>query len=149
MAIQSGQILTPARLNKRSVRVRRTTSLSLTTGAVTVVSWDVEEFDNSDMFSGPSTVITLPVAGLWGFVASGSFASNATGLRRLLVDVNSTTTFPTIDARTAVSGDNTAITLSGTHLAAAGDQLRVHAHQTSGGTLAFQGGYFSAWLIES
>ncbi len=150
MGIQSGDWLYPVRLNTRSTRARRTTNLSLTSGSVTVVSFDTEDWDNSAMFPGSSSVIILPVAGLWGFTAAGAFASNGTGLRRLLVDVNGGGTYPTIDSRPAVSGDNTAVTLSGSHVAAAGDALQLFAHQTSGGALNLLAGvYFAAWLIES
>lgn len=150
MAILSGQRLTPVRLNTRSARARRTTTQSLATGSVTVVTFDSETWDNAVMFSAPSTVITLPVAGLWGFAAGGTFTSNGTGLRRLLVDVNASGTYPWIDSRPAVTGDNTAITLSDTHVAAAGDQLQLFGHQTSGGALNMLAGTrFSAWLIES
>ncbi|MDG4809946.1 hypothetical protein O7634_24610 [Micromonospora sp. WMMD1120] len=149
MGIQTGNYLTPQRLNTRSVRARRTNTLSLSSGAVTAISFDAEDFDNSSMFAATSTIITLPIGGLWGFAAGGVFASNGTGLRRLLVDVNGSGTYPWIDSRSAVSGDNTAITLSDTHVAAAGDQLQLFAHQNSGGALNLLAGVrFSAWLIE-
>ncbi|MCZ7376554.1 hypothetical protein [Micromonospora sp. WMMC250] len=150
MAIQTGDYLTPARLNTRSVRARRSTSLSLTSGSITVVPFDAEDWDNASMFSATSSTISLSVAGLWGFAAFGAFASNGTGLRRLLVDVNSTSSYPTINSRPAVSGDNTHITVSGSHVATAGDALQLFAHQTSGGALnLLAGSYFTAWLIES
>ncbi|MEU7771218.1 hypothetical protein AB0C44_07820 [Micromonospora taraxaci] len=114
------------------------------------MSFDAEDWDNAAMFSATSSNISLPVAGLWGFAAFGAFASNATGLRRLLVDVNSTGSYPTINSRPAVSGDNTHITVSGSHVATAGDALQLFAHQTSGGALnLLAGSYFTAWLIES
>lgn len=150
MAILSGQRLTPVRLNTRVVRARRTTALSLTSGTITAVTFDAEDWDNAAMFAATSAVITLPAAGLWGFMALGAFASNVTGMRRLMVDPNGSGTYPTIDSRPAVSGDNTHVTVSGSHIAAAGDVLRLHAHQTSGVALnLLAGAYFTAWLIES
>ncbi|MEK8107400.1 hypothetical protein NKG94_23785 [Micromonospora sp. M12] len=114
-----------------------------------MITFDTEDFDNSSMFSASSTILNLPIAGLWGFAAAGAFASNGTGLRRLLVDVNGSGTYPTIDSRPAVTGDNTAVTLSDTIVAAAGDQLQLFGHQTSGGNLnLIAGTRFSAWLIE-
>lgn len=150
MAIQAGQYLRPARLNTRAVRASRAGVLSLTSGTITPIPFDTEDFDNASMFAPTSTSIFLPVAGLWGFSAYGGFASNATGIRRLLVELGSTGAFPTIDERNAVTGDVTHITVSGSHVAAAGEALRLNAHQTSGGALnLLAGAYFTAWLIES
>ncbi|MET7867989.1 hypothetical protein [Micromonospora taraxaci] len=151
MGIQTGDYLTPARLNTRSVRARRTTTLSLTSGSVTAVPFDAEDWDNAAMFSATSSNISLPVAGLWGFAGFGAIQSNATGLRRLLVDVNSSGTFsPAVNSRPPVSGDNTHITISGSHVATAGDTLQLCAHQTSGGALnLLANAYFTVWLIES
>ncbi|MEU7677886.1 hypothetical protein AB0C42_24100 [Micromonospora taraxaci] len=151
MAILSGQRLPPTRLNTRTVRIRRTTTLSLATGTITPITFDLEDFDNAAMFSPPAAVLTLPVAGLWGFLAYGGIASNATGHRRLLVELGPTGSYPTIDQRPAVSGDDTHITLSGSHSASSpGEQLRLAAQQNSGGALLLRAGaYFTAWLIES
>ncbi|MEH0841628.1 hypothetical protein V6U81_04420 [Micromonospora sp. CPCC 205711] len=150
MAITAGQKLTSARLTTQACRARRSTTLSLTSGTITPITFDVDSFDNSSIFGPPSTALTLPTAGLWGILAYGGFASNATGLRRLLVEIGSTGTYPTIDERMAVSGDATHITLAGTYVASAGDILRLAAHQTSGGALnLLADAYFSVWLIES
>ncbi|MDG4762377.1 hypothetical protein [Micromonospora sp. WMMD710] len=150
MSVHTGDYLTPARLNTRSVRARRSTTLSLTSGTITGVTFDTEDWDNAAMFAPSSTVITLPVAGLWAFAAFGAFTSNATGLRRLLIDVNATSTYPYIDSRPAVSGDNTHVTLTDTHVAAAGDTLQLFAHQTSGSTFNLLANCrLAAWLIES
>ncbi|MEV1331116.1 hypothetical protein AB0J20_16240 [Micromonospora costi] len=151
MAIQSGNRLTPTRLNTRGVRARRAAAQTLTTGTLTAISWDTEDWDNASMFSGSSTSITLPVAGLWGVLAYAGFTSNATGQRRLLLEEGSSGVYPTIDSRPAVSGDATHVTMSGSYVAAtAGVTIRIRAHQTSGGNLdVLAGAYFTAWLIES
>jgi len=150
MAILSGQRLTPPRLNTRGVRVRRTTTQSLASGSLTAITWDTEDFDSSTIAGPPTTAVTLSSSGLWGFIAYASFASNGTGYRRLMIDPNALASYPTIDARTAVSGDGTSITFSGTYWGASGDVLRLHAHQNSGGALnLLAGAYFACWLIES
>lgn len=148
MAIQSGQRLTPVRLNARALRLSRTTTQPLTSGAITPITWDTEDYDNSSIVTSPSALITLPEAGLWAFLGFVAIQSNGTGYRRLLMDPNLSATYPTIDARAAVSGDNTAITISGTYVAAAGDQLRLNAQQNSGGSLnVLAGAYLALWLI--
>ncbi|MEU1602691.1 hypothetical protein [Micromonospora matsumotoense] len=150
MAITAGQKLTASRLNIRTCRARRTTILSLTTGTLTPVSFDVNDFDNSSLFTAGGTLITLPVAGHWGFSAYGGFASNATGQRRVLVEIGTSGVYPGRDARPAVSGDLTHATCSGSYVASAGDQLRMVVHQTSGGALNLAAdAYFSVWYIAS
>lgn len=150
MAITAGQKLTSARLTTKTSRARRSTALSLTSGTITPITFDVDDFDNASIFGPPSTALTLPTAGLWGFAAYGGFQSNATGLRRLLVEIGSTGTYPTIDERNAVAGDVTHITCSGSYVASAGDILRLSAHQTSGIALnLLANAYFTVWLIES
>ncbi|WP_433232418.1 hypothetical protein ACQP2H_10565 [Micromonospora sp. CA-248260] len=150
MAITAGQKLTASRLNIRTVRARRTTTLSLTSGTLTAVTLDTSDFDNSSMFTPGGSLITLPIAGVWGFQVYGSFASNATGQRRFLMEIGTTGVYTGIDSRPAVSGDVTHITLSGSYVASAGDQLRVVAHQTSGGALNLLAGlYITAWYVAS
>ncbi|MFG1898700.1 hypothetical protein ACGFIP_32300 [Micromonospora zamorensis] len=148
MGIQSGNFLYPVRLNTRAVRLSRSTPQPLTSGTITPITWDTEDFDNSLIVGSPSAAIVLPEAGLWAFVAFVAFQSNSTGLRRLLLDPNLSGTYPSIDSRPAVSGDNTHITISDTYLAAAGDTLRLNAHQNAGVSLnALAGAHFTAWLI--
>ncbi|WP_431728572.1 hypothetical protein [Verrucosispora sp. TAA-831] len=150
MPIYAGQDLGPGNLNTLAARASRSTTQSAASGALTAVNFNIEDYDNANMFAPTSTNMTLPVAGLWAFAGYAAVATNATGYRRLLIEVGVTGTYVTIDQRPAVAGDNTHMSIAGTYLANAGDQLRLIVQQNSGAALNITAGAsLSAWLIIS
>lgn len=150
MSVQSGQRITPARINKRAIRFRRTVTQLLGSGSFVPIQWDAEDFDNTLIGFPPTTSIALPGVGLWGFAGYAGVQSNANGNRRLLLEIGSSGVYPTIDQRQAVNGDATHMTISGTHVSTGGDVLRLNVQQNSGINLnLLADATFSVWLIES
>lgn len=119
-------------------RVYNTANLSLaTSGTFAALTFDSERYDNGGLHSTAANTsrLTAPVTGLYSIGCSVAFASNATGRREVVIQLNGTTNIAW-DTRTAVNGERTKVTLSGVeyHLLAA-DYVEVVAMQTSGGAL--------------
>jgi hypothetical protein len=114
--------------------VSRSTAQSISTATVTYITFDTEVIDTTGtMFSASSTTITIPETGIYMVSGYCGLAVNATGYRRLLLDQNGT--FMIIDARPAVSGDNTHMTLNTLLACALGDTLRLAVDHSAGVSL--------------
>jgi hypothetical protein len=114
--------------------VTRSTVQSIPNSSITYITFDTELVDTTGtMFAASSTTITVPETGI--YLASGyvGITFNATGYRRLLLDQNGG--FPIIDARTAVNGDHTHMTLNTLLVCTAGDAIKLAVDQNSGGAI--------------
>jgi hypothetical protein len=114
--------------------VTRSTVQAITNATITYITFDTELVDTTGtMFTASSTTITVPETGI--YLASGyvGMTFNATGYRRLLLDQNGS--FPIIDARGAVNGDHTHMTLNTLLVCTVGDTIKLAVEQTSGGAL--------------
>lgn len=133
-----------------SMRAHRTTTLALPSGSIVPITFDTEDFDiPGGIFTAGGSIITLPIAGLWGVAVYGGTAINAVGFRRFLIEQGTSGVYPIIDQRPAVTADNTHVTATGTYKAAAGDTLRIDANQNSGGSVNLLiGATVSVWLIQ-
>lgn len=90
VTIASGMRLTPARLNPAQCIVTRVASQTITTGGSgTAVSFSAEEIDSNGMWSS-GTNVTVQVAGTYDLNGSTIFATGATGVRAINVQVNGT-----------------------------------------------------------
>ncbi len=114
--------------------VTRSTAQSIATATITSITFDTEVIDTTGtMFTASSTTITVPETGIYAVSGYCAITSNATGYRRLLLDQNGS--FVIIDARGAVNGDHTHMTLNTLLVCVAGDAIKLAVEQTSGGAL--------------
>lgn len=122
-----------------AARVYRTTNQTITNGVTTSISFDAERYDTNGMHDNSTNPerITIQTAGKYAFKGNVSFASNATGIRDILILLNGTTTIAQI-LLTPVNGFVTIIDISCDYECAAGDyvELQVFHNITGGGTLA-------------
>lgn len=116
---------------------RSTAQTGIVTATPTDISFDTEVTDDYGMFTPTSATITLSHTGLWLVSAYCAIESNATGYRRLLL--NHAAAFVIIDARPAVNGDASHMTIQGVISATAADTIKVAVEQTSGANRATAG----------
>lgn len=125
-------------------RVTRTADQNISSGTITAVSWDSEDFDPDDMHdnsTNPSR-ITIPSdgAGLYMLGANIMFAADATGRRRVFFRKNGVVR--TNHEYGEISLDHVdgpriwAATASWIDVAAGNDYYEVFVYQDSGSTLA-------------
>jgi hypothetical protein len=66
------------------VRVRRAAAQSIANSTDTLVTFDAQDYDNTDMWVvGSATRITIQMAGVYSFLAVVQWAANSTGSRKL------------------------------------------------------------------
>lgn len=120
-----------------SARAYNSGTQTLTTATYTAITLNSERWDDDGYHSTSvnTSRLTAPVSGRYHIGASLGFASNATGVRQLLLQVNGTTVIAR-DERGAVNGDNTRITIHTLYELAAGDYVEMVGYQSSGGNLA-------------
>lgn len=123
-------------------QARRTTALSITSGAFPVVTFDAEDYDSGTIhdLSTNTSRLTAPTDGLYVITANVAFASNATGDRKAYLCINSAGTIvgATIIAavsQRAASADITAFPITKTHYMTAGQYVELFVSQDSGGAL--------------
>lgn len=116
------------------VAVRTAVQVITTGGGGQLISFDTEEFDNSNMFTPTSTNITIQSDGLYLVAFYLEFAANATGIRAADIIVNGTgETGITISLASAAL--TTRMTATNTFLLAPSDVLTFLAFQNSGGSI--------------
>jgi hypothetical protein len=122
--------------NQRSVKVRRTTNLSLAvSGTIQVVPWESVLVDRSGLWaSGTPNRITVDKPGMYMISAQVEFAANATGDRELAIRKNGVASdlLKTSLKSSTLAND---LALSGCLQLAAGDYIELWANQTSTGAL--------------
>lgn len=125
---------------KPSCRVYNSANIALTTGVITVLTFDSETWDNGGCHSTSSNTsrITIPSgsSGLWDIGATVQFAANATGSRAVSFIINGGAN-PLARHEITVNGagNDTSINISTTWLFAVGDYIECTAFQSSGGNL--------------
>lgn len=116
---------------------------TLSTATWTILSFNTEEHDNAAMHdeSTNNDRITIPRDGIFVAGFQVVFDTNTTGLRWAYLTVNAAAATPTVgeilaaDNQTPVTGFGTFLSGCATKDLTAGDILRVHAYQNSGGDL--------------
>lgn len=131
-----------------SCMVRRATTLTLTTGTETLVAFDSEDEDASNIHSGGVFTVPAGAGGVWRFTAYGSMASSATGRRVFRLNRSSTT--PATNSLVFLTWPAPATGVFGGAVPwegrlAAGDALRLWARQDSGADLALPASGDAAW----
>lgn len=142
-----GQIIDPTTfgnavadaVNWNGGRWRRNANQSCGSGALTAIVWDTEDQDPDSMVPIPSSIITIPVAGVWS-IAVSMVAAGATTCPRLLLDIaiTSSLTAMTSTYRACAPGEDV---VSGgfTWRLAAGDSLQVRLFHIQGAAVNFTG----------
>lgn len=119
------------------VRVYNTVNQSVPNNTDQGLIFNSEEFDPYNSFDAnydPSRLVAA-VAGYYQVSASVSWATNATGERRLILHKNDIGQVIEMDSRMAVSGNPTIQNLSTLIHLNVGEHVELHAVQTSGGPL--------------
>jgi hypothetical protein len=112
---------------------------SISNGTITIVSWTTSVAGTGITFSNPTTVFTIPVAGLYSVSYGATFAANGTGVRSIWGTISGTTVQLATTTVSAVSGDFTRLCGGFQYRFAANDTLSVRVFQTSGGALNIGG----------
>lgn len=118
-------------------RVYNNANISLpTSGTFAVLTFNTERYDNGALHSTSvnTSRLTAPITGLYSGGCSVTFASNLTGRREVVIQINGTTNIA-YDAIPAVNGAQTRLSVPFEWQMVAGDYLEVFAMQTSGGAL--------------
>lgn len=120
-------------------KVTGTGAQSIPDAAATVILWDDEVQDAASFHSTSSSTeqVQVPVPGWYRVTATGQFASNATGYRRMDVLVNGAQTAGGTVCVNAVNGDVTALSTSLDVYLLPSQNVRVEVTQNSGGALNF------------
>lgn len=123
---------------KGSFAARQNAVTSITNGVDTTVIFQTEDRDNESAYNNATGVWTCAVTGLYLFTATVAFASNATGVRGVLIlQSNGLFARNWVTAATDSTGHCSASVI---FLVTAPATVQVKAYQSSGGALNTQGG---------
>lgn len=147
----SGQTITADWLN-RNIRdsqvfltyapttiVSRESTQSIPNNSETDITFDTEITDTDDMFSNPSTDITIQRPGIYAIQHSIDFAANTTGIRATHIAINGTIVSEN-GGVTAPGGADTGLTCSTVVALNKGDVVTCFCFQNSGGALNISSG---------
>lgn len=112
---------------------RQGAAVSTTSGVVTTIPWDTEDFTDGIPFS--AGVFTIPATGYYQVNARATFDANATGPRNIRAVVAGSASTAGIFQGTPMAGSGTSVALSRLLKLTAGDTVTIQVSQTSGGTL--------------
>lgn len=117
-----------------SVRVKNSTTQSLTDSTLTALTFDTEDFDNGAMHSTSSNTsrLTAPSTGYYISTCSVGFAANSTGTRQVFIRKNGSTLLGSTETVAGADGGTTRITTATIINLSATDYLECIAYQTSG-----------------
>lgn len=124
-------------LRPPAVLVSRTgTAISLTTGVITPITWDTEILDYAaaGFFTASSDTITIQVAGVYLVTGYCGIASNASGRRRITIQINGVNR-----SLISLNADTTQIhhlSIAGQFNLAVNDTVKLAVAQDSGGPLS-------------
>lgn len=117
-------------------RVYNDAATTLTTGVVTILTFNQERFDTDSIHdtSSNSSRLTCKTAGVYAIYGSASFAANATGMRQLFIRLNGTTNIAPAQSPAATFG-RTHIWITTVYNLAVNGYVELTAFQDSGGNL--------------
>lgn len=130
-----------------SMKAKKETTLSLTTGSWTIITgWDAAEVDTHGGFNNTTGVYTVQVPGYYKVVGQITYATNSTGTRNIQINRNSESLATPRIATASTPGvgpNECTANASSTDFYNTGDTIRIYGLQTSGGNLgtSTSGGY--------
>lgn len=132
--VRASDFISPSCTATRSVA-----QTGIVTSTPTALLFDTEVEDNLGMFAPTSDTITIKRAGTYVVTGYGAIESNATGYRRLLIELNGGGAYVAIDQRPAVATDATHMTISATIPCGLNDTLKLFIEHSSGANRATVG----------
>lgn len=121
----------------------RSTTQSIGNGSFTDITWPTEEDDNMAGFTAGGSVITVSTAGIWTVKAGILWPANGTGTRALLIIIDGVELTGAGDERIPTAAASTRQVVSADVKLTAGQQIKMQAFQSSGGSLNINSGRFS------
>ncbi len=118
-------------------RVYNSANITLTTGVVTLLTFNSERYDNDTIHSTSTNTgrLTAQTEGYYIINGSCRWVANATGQRFLNIKLNGTTFIGTQSLDTTSGGNPAVIALPTIYFLNVGDYVELHAFQNSGGNL--------------
>jgi hypothetical protein len=121
-------------------RVYHSATTAIGNGVQTRLAFDSELFDTDGMHDlvsglGFGERLTAKTQGLYSISAHVQFASNATGIRQLYLQVNGATIIAMVTTDATSGGANTDMSIETKYRLAVNDYVEVWVQQTSGGNL--------------
>lgn len=134
------------------VRLKNSANQSINSAALTILTFDQEDFDDLGWHSGadPARIIVpAGAAGLYQFTAGVSWAPSALGIRQLRIRMNGVTNLASEERTITAAGAGEDQTLTTIWRMNVGDYVEATAYQTSGGALNSVGGTGYSPLLEA
>lgn len=122
-----------------SPRASRSTDQNITNSTDEAITFDGVNNDAWGCWSsGQATRLTAPLTGRYMAMGAVQWASNGTGIRRLIIEKTGTSTVARVDQAPAAAGSPTwqQVTSHAFDMTAGTDYIRLMVRQSSGGTLA-------------
>lgn len=125
-----------------ATKATRSTAQSIATATDEVITFDSASYNDWGAWNNVSNQarITAPVTGRYMVIGNATFAGNATGFRRLSIELNASSTLATIHSMSNLAGTATSLSVSAVHTFAVGDYVRLQVRQNSGAPLDVNAG---------
>jgi hypothetical protein len=125
-----------------ATKATRSTAQSIANATDAYIDFDSATYNDWGAWNASATQarLTAPVTGRYMVIGNAAFAGNATGFRRLFIEVNGTTVISSQHSHANVAATPTSINISAVQTLAIGDYVRLGARQTSGGALDVNSG---------
>jgi hypothetical protein len=114
------------------IELRRSLDLTVGTGSVSEIGWDIEDRDDWGGHTGSNTFITDDAAGFYQAVAVVTFESHATGKRSIMISKNTSTQVAYMRAAAIDDGDASVLTCSWVGYLNGSQNLRVRVVHDAG-----------------
>lgn len=144
-AFATGEVVTAAKMNQiqdylvdgSGARVYNNASISVANATLTALTFNNERYDTDTYHSTSSNTsrLTAPAPGLYRISGVVRFAANATGDRRVAIQLNGSTIIAYNIVNAVSGGGVTILTISTDYQLTTSDYVELMAYQASGGAL--------------
>lgn len=120
----------------------RTSAQSISNATDEYITFDSASYNDYGAWNAASLQarLTAPVTGRYQVIANAAFAGNATGFRRLFIELNGTTAISSMHSHSNAAATPTSMSVSAVQTMSIGDYVRLGVRQTSGGALDVNSG---------
>ena len=116
-----------------ATKANRSTTQTIPDATDTAISFDSASYNDWGAWVvGNAARITVPVTGRYMVIANATFAGNATGFRRIGVELNGAGTIAQVHSHSNAAGTGTSLSVSGVATLSVGDYVRLIVRQNSG-----------------